>query len=143
MKSRGFTLVETLLVLALVTLIISFSFPSLYRSRQNVAEREFWSGLRQQWQAAQVRAKTKQLATAVTYDSDEHQIEFSWIEGSELIKRRLTVPDTLLVRKFENFRMHENGYTKPRTEEFYSSLHHRTYYMRIQLAWGGYRIEEE
>ncbi|MBB1062633.1 type II secretion system protein [Limosilactobacillus fastidiosus] len=141
MKRCGFTILETIIVLVLTALIVTFSFPSLSRSRQVVAEHEFWNDFRQEWQAAQVRSKTRHIETAVTFDSSSYQIEFAWLEHYQPVKKRLTVPETLLVRKFDDFEMHENGYTKPRTQEFQSSINGTTYLMRIQLAWGGYRIE--
>lgn len=133
-------MLETLIVLVLTTLIITFSFPNLTRSQQVVAEHEFWNDFRQAWQAAQVRSKTKQIETMVTFDSESYQIEFCWYDQGKK-RDRLSVPETLLVKKFDDFRMHENGYTKPRTQEFQSSINGQTYLMRIQLAWGGYRIE--
>lgn len=141
MKKQAFTLLEVLIVLILTALIVSFSFPNLTRSRQVIAEHEFWDDFRQAWQAAQVRSKTKHVETTVTFDPESYRIEFCWREQQQLVSDRLDVPETLLVKKFDSFKMHENGYTKPRTEEFQSSINGRVYLMRIQLAWGGYRIE--
>lgn len=143
MKKEAFTMLETIIVLILTVIIITFSFPNLMRSRQVAAEHEFWNNFRQSWQAAQVRSKTKHTETMVTFDPVNYQIEFDWREQRKLVKDKLDIPETILVKKFADFKMHENGYTKPRTQEFQSSINGRTYLMRIQLAWGGYRIEEK
>jgi competence protein ComGD len=140
-KREAFTILEVLIVLVLSAMIITFTFPSLVRSRQVVAEHEFWNKFQQEWQAAQVRAKTKQIETEVTFDPSAYQIEFYWLEKAQPRKDELPVPETLLVRQFDSFKMHEDGYTKPRTQEFQSSINHRTYFVRIQLAGGGYHIE--
>ena len=143
MKKEAFTMLETIIVLILSVVIITFSFPNLMRSRQVVAEHEFWNDFRQSWQAAQVRSKTKHIETMVTFDPVSYQIEFDWRDQQKLVKGKLDIPETILVRKFDDFKMHENGYTKPRTQYFQSSINWRRYLMRIQLAWGGYRIEEK
>lgn len=143
MKKDAFTMLEAIIILILTAIIITFSFPNLTRSRQVVVEHEFWNDFRQSWQAAQVRSKTKHIETMVTFDPVSYQIEFDWREQRKLVKDKLDIPETILVRKFDDFKIHENGYTKPRTQEFQSSINGRKYLMRIQLAWGGYRIEEK
>lgn len=134
-------MLESMIALALTALIITFTFPSVTRNHQITAERQFWNSFRQEWREAQVRAKVNHEETAVTYHATDEQIEFSWWQGERPCRRQLNIPETLLVRKFEDFKMHENGYTRPRTQEFQSSINQRTYLMRIQLAWGGYHIE--
>lgn len=49
MKKEAFTMLETIIVLILSVVIITFSFPNLMRSRQVVAEHEFWNDFRQSW----------------------------------------------------------------------------------------------
>ena len=141
MRKRAFTLLETIIVLSLTVIIITFSFPAITRSQQVAAERKFWNSFCQEWQAAQVRSKVNHTATTVSFDHIDYQIKFAWIDGNQSEKKRIDIPETLLVREFTNFKMHENGYTKPMTQKFQSSINHKTYLMRIQLAWGGYHIE--
>lgn len=134
-------MLESIIVLGITVLIITFSFPNLKKSQQVATENAFWSSFQQNWRNAQLRAKINHIETGVTFKRETYQVEFTWYENSQFQKQLLDIPATLRVNEFSNFRMHENGYTKPRTQEFESSITHRKYFMKIQLAWGGYHIE--
>lgn len=99
-------MLEAIIVLILTAIIITFSFPNLTRSRRVVVEHEFWNDFRQSWQAAQVRSKTKHIETLVTFDPVSYQIEFDWREQRKLVKDKLDIPETILVRKFDDFKIH-------------------------------------
>lgn len=141
MKQNGFTMLEIMITLGLVSLIVLFTWPSISNSQQSAIERAFWQNFQQSWREAQLRSKESHQQTAVKFDYQAYQIEFSWIENHHEQRRNLVIPETLEVVTFEPFTMHENGYTRARTQEFVSSINKRHYWMKIQLAWGGYRLD--
>lgn len=134
-------MLESVIVLGITALIVTFSFPSLRKCQQVAAENAFWDRFQQNWRNAQLRAKINHIETGVAFKNDSYQIEFMWRKDGECQRQLLDIPDTLRVNDFTDFRMHENGYIKPRTQEFESAITHRKYLMKIQLAWGGYHIE--
>ncbi|MFR0609697.1 prepilin-type N-terminal cleavage/methylation domain-containing protein [Limosilactobacillus mucosae] len=139
MKIRrpAFTLLEMMIVLGITALTMLIGWPSMQRTIQKNEERQFWQTFRQAWQAAQVRSKTSNESTRVFYLKSHSQVVFSWASGAE----RINVPDTLLVRRFNDVEMKKTGYVSPQTEEFISTLDNTDYQMRIQLAWGSYHVQ--
>ncbi|KRL28564.1 hypothetical protein FD27_GL001562 [Limosilactobacillus frumenti DSM 13145] len=133
----GFTVVETIIVLGIVAIIVMFSVPGVSQSCAYHKEQLFWSELRQNWRAAQLRARDERQVTQIEYEQDGNQIIFTAGSKQDVVH----LPGTIQVIRFEPFQMHENGYVKPQTQEFKSSLTGRHYLMRIQLAWGGYHVE--
>lgn len=133
----GFTVLETIIVLAIVAIIVTFSVPEISRSRAYHEEQFFWSELRQNWRAAQLRARHERQVTKIEYEQTSNQIVFMAGQKQDVVH----LPGTLKVIRFDQFQMHENGYVKPQTQEFKSSLTGCRYLMRIQLAWGGYHVE--
>ena len=134
----GFTVIETVIVMGLVAIIVAFLIPGIANRRAYQQEQFFWNQLRQDWRSAQLRARTERVTTVIRYDQATNQINFV----SSGTYDSLDVPSTLKVVRFVPFSMHENGYVKPQTQEFCSTLTKRRYLMRIQLAWGGYHIEK-
>lgn len=133
----GFTILETVIVLGIVAILVMFSVPSISKSQAHHQEQLFWSELRQNWRNAQLQARNARQTTNIQYDQTTKRITFA----TALTANSVQVPGTLRVVKFTSFQMHANGYVKPQTQEFASTLTGRRYLMRIQLAWGGYHVE--
>lgn len=133
----GFTVLETVIVLGIVTVLVIFSVPGISQCRAYNEEQLFWSELRQNWRTAQLRARNERQVTQVEYEQSSNQIVFVADQKRDAVQ----LPGTLKVIRFEPFQMHANGYVKPQTQEFKSSLTECRYLMRIQLAWGGYHVE--
>lgn len=139
MKQNGFTALETIIVLGIVTLVIGITISLPIKSRQRMAEEHFWSSLRQEWRQAQVRALTKHQVTWISYNQNTNAIDFRWVAGKDYV----SLPSTLKVKWFERFMITDTGYTRARTECFQSDIDQQLYLLKIQLAWGGYRIEKQ
>ncbi|MFR0771744.1 MAG: hypothetical protein ACLSH6_07740 [Limosilactobacillus pontis] len=134
---RAFTSIEMIVVLGMVVVIYCLLGPSFNPSRQAIVEQEFWHGMRQEWRAAQVAAQVHHQTTVIDYHPASQQIEF---DRTGKITR-LAIPSTLKVDRFGRFVIDDSGYTAPQTMRFTSRREHCFYLMKIQLAWGGYRLE--
>lgn len=141
MKRGGFTLLETLVVLAIVTMLFCLITPFASRSQQKAAEQQFWSDLRIQWQAAQTRAKVDHQITFIEPQDQSKMIQFSWVDR-EYHHATVKIPSTLVLDHFPSIKMLETGFVSPQTARFHSTLNHHKYEMRIQLGWGGYHVVE-
>lgn len=135
---RAFTSIEMIVVLGMVVVIYCLLSPSFKPSRQAIVEQEFWHGMRQEWRAAQAAAQVHHQATEIDYHPASQQIEF----GRAGKITRLAIPSTLKVDCFGRFVIDDSGYTAPQTMRFTSRREHCSYLMKIQLAWGGYRLEK-
>lgn len=139
MKHKGFTFLEAILVLGIAVVVIGLAVPSNVRSRQVMAEERFWHTFRQEWRQAQVRATISHQVTWIEYCRTTNEICFRWNSG----KHNIMLPATLEVYRFDDIEMSSTGYVKPQTEIFESKINNHLFFMKIQLAWGGYRIEEK
>lgn len=139
MRKTAFTMVEALVVLGLTALIIGIAAPSLTQSKRVMAEQQFWRLLRRNWRQAQMRAELNHQATRIEHNSTAATIDFYWPGGIQQVK----IPGTLKVRRFNNLRLTADGYMRAQTQFFYSDIDRCFYLMKIQLAWGGYRIEKK
>lgn len=137
-KLVAFTSVEMIVVLGLVTAIYLMLAPSFQPSRQAIVEQEFWHGMRQNWRAAQVAAQVRHQPTLIDYCPETQRIRFTRDDH----RTYLDIPPTLKVVPFDMIVIDGTGYTAPRTIRFKSRRRHCCYLMKIQLAWGGYRLEE-
>lgn len=141
-RRNAFTLLETLLVLTLVTLMISFGTVSMKRTAQLSAERHFWQEMKQNWQASQARAQTNVGATNIKYINQA--IRFSWVDirNKHQYHNDIAIPATISVVSFKPLQMLPNGYVQAGTETFHSSLTGKDYSMKVQFAWGGYYVAD-
>lgn len=135
---RAFTSVEMIVVMGLVAVIYLLLVPNFQPSRQAIVEREFWHGMRQEWRAAQVAAQVRHQVTVIDYHPASQQIAFDR-DGNTTC---LNIPPTLKADRFSRFMIDGSGYTAPQTMRFTSQREHCSYLMKIQLAWGGYRLEK-
>lgn len=137
-NQRAFTSIEMIVVLGLVAVIYLVIAPTFQPSWQAIAEQQFWHELRQDWRAAQVTAQVRHQSTTVQHYLSTRQIVFN-SDGHRTI---LNIPPTIEVEPFDMFIIDKTGYAAPQTIEFKSRLKHCRYLMKIQLAWGGYRLEK-
>mgnify|MGYP003600983092 CR=1 FL=1 len=136
---EAFTLLESLVVLAIITMLFLLVVPTANRSKQASAERQFWSDLHVHWQAAQARAKVAHQSTSVVYEPDSHRFEFSWL-ASRRQTETVAVPSTLVVDFYPRIQILANGYVRPQTLRLHSTLTKQQYQIRVQLGWGGYHV---
>lgn len=137
-KYPAFTMIETIVVLGIVVLLLVMSMPNLDPVHQQIAERQFWQVMRQNWQRAQVNAQLSHRGTTISYDHNSQQIEFRYPSQCVYVD----IPSSLKVARFGDVDMQGDGYVAPQTMTFDSKDHRRRYQMKIQLAWGGYRLEK-
>ncbi|MBB1079840.1 type II secretion system protein [Limosilactobacillus sp. STM2_1] len=138
-KRTGFTFFETIIVLGITALILTVTIPSFTRSRQVMAEERFWRLFRREWRQAQLRAEVSQQLTVIRYNKVGETMYFRWSDGCN----EIVIPATLRVRSFSEVVISPTGYTRARTQVFQSAINHHLFLMKIQLAWGGYRVEEK
>lgn len=136
MKRAGFTLLESMLVLLLITISFTISWPHFTHNWDQFRQDQFFRRLKSEWQLAQSNAKDHHEATQISFLND--RIHFD----NEHYHHCLNLPKNLKVRDHTDLTMHADGYVRPCTWEFCSELDHHVYYMRVQMAWGGYRIEK-
>jgi len=143
-KRNGFTLIETLIVLALVALMFTFGTMKLNSFREASDEKHFWMQLERAWQQSQARAQNSGKPTAIKLSANKEQLLFHARDrnGND-DDNDIQIPKTIEVRAFKAITMHQNGYVKPQTAKFYSRRTNKMYLMKIQLAYGGYYIEKE
>lgn len=134
MKQRAFTLLESVIVLAIVALILLITSPAMQKSRQAAAERQFFTRLRLCWDAETNWARVN------------HQHIVIKKRGQRMIvgQKVLSIPTTLSANSgFVDLEVTTNGFTAPQTRALYSSIDRSVYLLKIQMGWGGYRIEKE
>lgn len=132
MKRRAFTLVETVIVFAIALLLITLTSPSLTRSRQAAAERQFFTRLKSCWDLETNRARNEKHRLSIYANGQQMNV------GNKVIK----IPSTLSTPNFAVLNVYDDGFTAPHTRVFYSKIDRSRYVMKIQMGWGGYRIEK-
>lgn len=138
---EGFTFLETIIVLGIAALLLLITIPNFTKTRQKLAEEQFWRSLRQDWQWAQLQCESKHQYIVIRYDKSGERITFR-INDQTRESKVIPIPSTLNVDAFSELYMTPNGYTRPQTQTFRSLIDGHRYYMKIQLGWGGYRIVE-
>jgi competence protein ComGD len=138
-RQAAFTLIESVIVLGLICVVVSFGSIKLTAMTQADREKQFWRQLDQNWQASKVRAENNQQETEIKHLNGV--IRFRWIENYRSQYSDVTIPSTIQVVQFKKLKMLANGYVKAGTQKFYSTRTKRNYEMKIQLAWGNYYVE--
>lgn len=138
MRRDGFSILEMVIVLLIVSLLLTITFPKSIYSYQRWEQQRFWQGLQQHWQMAQTKAMNLHQTTFITYDMDKREINFS----TNNVVSSLKVPKTLKVYGTKKVKIHTNGYIRPCSWRFRNELDSYDYVMKIQMAGGGYRIEK-
>jgi competence protein ComGD len=136
MRKRGFTLAESVIVLGLIAMSFTICWPYFSCNWDQFRQDQFFRHFRTEWQLAQSNAKTRHFETRISFSDD--CVHFS----GQNYHHDLQMPPKLKLRDHKNVTMHSDGYVRPCTWEFCSELDKHVYYMRIQMAWGGYRIEK-
>lgn len=135
---RAFTSLEMIVVLGLVMAIYLLITPAFRPSQQAIVEEQFWHSMRQNWRSAQIAAQLQHQSTIINYRPATQQIEFDRAGN----KTFLDIPATMEEKEFGEVCIDASGYTAPQTIRFKSNLSQQYYLMKIQLAWGGYRLEK-
>lgn len=134
MKWRAFTLLESLLVLFITAILIAFFTPQMVKSRQRAVENEFFQRVEVEWGKTTTRARQRQESCEITIHNN--QLCF----GN---RTAISLPQTLKPTCFGAVKVNEDGFISPQTEVFKSRIDGRIYRMKIQMGWGGFKLEEE
>lgn len=141
LQEEGFTFLEAIIVLGIAALLLLITIPNFTKTRQKIDEQQFWQSLRQDWQWAQLKCESKHQFVVIRHDKNNEMITFR-INDQTRETKEILIPSTLNVEWFGELYLTPNGYTRPCTQRFKSLIDGRYYYMKIQLGWGGYRIEK-
>ncbi|WP_302116818.1 hypothetical protein [uncultured Limosilactobacillus sp.] len=137
-KEKAFTFLESIIVLGVAALLVLITIPNFTKGQQIMAEARFWRLLRYEWRRAQLRAEVDHQYIVIRYNKVGATLYFRGNDGI----REIEIPQTLKVICFNEVTISPTGYTRARTQIFKSTVNDRLYRMKIQLAWGGYRLEE-
>ncbi|WP_367341919.1 prepilin-type N-terminal cleavage/methylation domain-containing protein [Limosilactobacillus sp.] len=134
MKAKAFTLVESLIVLFITAIIIAFFSPQMTKSRQRAIENEFFQRVETEWSKATTRARETGEPCRITIQNQ--RMCFGKRES-------IALPKTLKPTCFGAIQIGEDGFVSPQTEEFTSEIDDRIYRLKIQMGWGGFKLEQE
>lgn len=144
-NKQAFTLIEMIIVLALVSVLLLIGFFPVKTMIASYQEQQFWRTFNQAWTKTAITAERKGCVAEVAFHSKE--IEFSdYAENTRGQKRHsqiITLPPSLQVlTKFAYADFYKNGGTKFMKVVFYSKLHQVKYTLIPQVGYGGrYRLE--
>ena len=138
MRQKGFTLIEMIFVLALLALIITISWPLAHHNFEKMDQRIFFQNFRQEWQLAQANCKNNHEETRIGL----FQTGRFFLFANPHYQHQVKLPASLRLCPRQDITMHEDGYVRPCSWELQNELDKHTYYMRFQMAWGGYRVEK-
>lgn len=133
-KRHAFTLVEAVIVLAIVAVIFAVTSPVMKKRRQAAAERQFLTHLRLCWDLETNKARVHHQQIVIKKRGQQ------MIVGDKVI----SIPKTLSANSgFGDLYVGDNGFTAPQTRALFSSIDRAVYIFKIQMGWGGYRVEKE
>lgn len=138
MKRNGFTLIEMITVLALLALVMTVSWPVAHYNWEKMRQRIFFKTFRQEWQLAQANCKNNYEGTTI----DFYQPGRFFLFSNSHYQHEVRLPASLRLCPRKPLTMHADGYVKPCSWQFKNELDHHDYFMRFQMAWGGYRLEK-
>lgn len=134
-KRRGFTLIESVLTLAIVVIISVLPVMQFRSAQQKMLETTFFQQFNQQWEQARLLAVTRQQAVLVHFQTNyvrfySDQPDWQW-------ERYLTLPTGLRVAE-KTLRITASGQSSPQTLYFKSDYFNRLKTIKPQMGWGDY-----
>lgn len=138
MRKQGFTLMEMIVVLGLTALALTISWPAVHHNFEKTKQQIFFQSFRQEWQLAQANCKNNHEATRISYYSQERFFIFN----NQHYQHEVKLPASLRLCPRKDINMHADGYVRPCSWELQNELDGHSYWMRFQMAWGGYRLEK-
>lgn len=136
MKQRpGFTLVESILTLAIVVLLSVLPVIQFQSVQQKMLEATFFQQFNQQWEQARLLALTHQQVVLVHFQTN--YIRFYSTQPDWQWEQRLTLPKDLCVAS-KTLRISASGQTSPQTLYFKSLYFNQFKIIKPQMGWGVY-----
>lgn len=138
MKNKGFTLLETTIVLALACLFLLLSFFLAPRSSAQIKEEQFMQNLTSKLDKAAMQGKEYHQIVRAFFGKEDVQI----LVGRKTEK--LEYPPTLIKYGAENVYISPSGVTHPTTITLVSKKGHYSYNLIFELSFGGvYRVAKQ
>lgn len=138
MKNRGFTLLETTVVLALAFLFLLLSFWFAPQSSVQIKEEQFMQNLTSKLDKATMQGKERHQIVRAFFGKEDVQIQV----GRKTEK--LKYPPTLTKYAVESVYISASGVTRPTTIPFVSKKGHYSYNLIFELSFGGvYRATKQ
>lgn len=135
MKNKGFTLLETTIVLALAFLFLLLSFCFAPRSSAQIEEKQFMQNLTSKLDKAAMQGKERHQMVRAFFGKEDVQI----LVGRKAEK--LEYPATLTKYGAESVYISPSGVTRPTTIPLVSKKGHYSYNLIFELSFGGvYRV---
>ncbi|MDO4856045.1 MAG: prepilin-type cleavage/methylation domain-containing protein [Limosilactobacillus gorillae] len=141
----AFTMAEVVIVLGLVAVVIVTTTVPYQKRSVEQSEEQFWRNVRQRWQEAQTRARVEHITTYIYLRNQEGRgITFSYLRGGKFVNERVHLPKSLKIYTgIRTVSIYQGGFVSPQTWVFVSPETRTEYDMKIQMGWGGYRVEKK
>ncbi|MFT9268670.1 MAG: prepilin-type N-terminal cleavage/methylation domain-containing protein [Liquorilactobacillus nagelii] len=136
-KNRGFTLIEMLVVLALMGVLLIISIRPANKTTDNYQEKIFWQELQHAWNN-QITTVTQQKSTGKVEFNQGKVIFYVNSYKNMVIK----IPATLEIYRGYRFHINSTGQTNGGTVVFNSTDRQRRFYLVVQLGWGKYYVKQ-
>ncbi|AVL00219.1 prepilin-type N-terminal cleavage/methylation domain-containing protein [Pediococcus inopinatus] len=140
---RGFTLIESLVVLTVVSLLLSAGTVSFKRVLAKQQEKEFWVTFDREWKKYEQFANLEGVVTYISFDKSRNKVSFRPLKTFDKKSCEVKLPVTLSLFSNREVKIGSDGYVKPQTIAFSSDLDKCTYRMTVQLGWGVYHVKKE
>lgn len=134
-RRRGFTLVESVLTLAIVVIISVLPVMQFRNVQQKMLEATFFQQFNQQWEQARLLAVTRHQAVLVHFQTN--YVRFYSGQSGWQWERYLTLPTGLRVAE-KTLQISTSGQTSPQTLYFKSDYFNRFKTIKPQMGWGDY-----
>ncbi|AYM03486.1 prepilin-type N-terminal cleavage/methylation domain-containing protein [Levilactobacillus brevis] len=136
MRSRGFTLLETLLVLVIVTGLTTLVSFQGTPHRALMTERAFWPAWQRMWTAGRQRARQQRVQLVAEVQSSQHQVVLVTAKTAQVVGR-LRIPPTLQLQGDSGrWLIYTSGASKAQTLRWYSTVSHQYLKQTFQLGGG-------
>ncbi|WP_062903778.1 competence type IV pilus minor pilin ComGD [Pediococcus damnosus] len=142
-SKHGFTLIESLVVLTIVSLLFSTGNMAFKRVIEQQHEKEFWATFDREWKRYEQFANLEGVVTYISFDKAGNKVSFRPLKTFDKENYEVQLPKTLSLFSNQEIKIGSDGYVKPQTIAFNSKINKCTYRMTVQLGWGVYHIKRE
>lgn len=138
MRNKGFTLLETTIVLVLAFLFLLLNFSFAPRSSAQIKEEQFMQNLTSKLDKAAMQGKERHQVVRIFFGKENVQI----LVGRKTEK--LKYPSTLTKYGAESVYISPSGVTRPTTIPLVSRKEYYSYNLIFELGFGGaYRVTKQ
>lgn len=139
--TRGFTLLESILVLIIWSTVCCLGFYFTHNNQNRRIEKNFWQEFDQSWMEAKSRANFDRKGTIITFEKKRKQINFVAVGTDKLCQRTIKLPHEWSMPNDDQFSMRYDGYMSPASCVLFGNKGSK-YNITVQLGWGEYHVQE-